>query len=608
MAGSVGSIRAGRAYVEIGADKRSLTRTLASARKDVDRFASGISAAGRNFAMIGAAIVAPLAGAARMFASVGDEVAKMSKRTGVSIASLSELSYVATQSGSSFATLENAFRKMQRSIYDAGRGLSTQTDALRDLGLTYAQLAILSPEQQFKAMAQAISQVPDATRKAAIAMSLFGRTGTNLLPMFAKGAKGITDLQTKARALGLTITDEAAKAAEDFTDDMDTLWRVIKMSAFEVGSTLAPAIADLAKKMITGAQAAREWAAANKEKIVSFAKLGGALLAAGVSMYVFSKVLKALTATAKALPAILGAVKVGIAGIASAAGAVGGAGLIAALVGAGSGAIIADTLLENRRKLADAQARVNAQLKRNKAILDANKAAAEAHAAAYEKMQNAAGQAAKDLDQIETDIAKRGLSRHQRKIAEISERVEREKALVRTMMLAAINEKDATKRLERTAAVRDRMYRVASRAQAEILALSNAETTDSSLAATRAHAEALARAITQRMDVTGEDRLTALWKRRYERFAKRLPDKAKKMGLGRFITTASEGAYALDRARQVYEPQDQSRGTFAAITRGAMAAGGARTRTAEDIKKNTDKIVKTAEEIARNTAAPLEFQ
>ena len=29
------------------------------------------------------------------------------------------------------------FRKMQRSIYDAGRGLSTQTDALADLGLRF---------------------------------------------------------------------------------------------------------------------------------------------------------------------------------------------------------------------------------------------------------------------------------------------------------------------------------------------------------------------------------------------------------------------------------------------------------------------------------------
>jgi len=38
---------------------------------------------------------------------------------------------------------------MQRSIYDAGRGLSTATDALADLGLTMADLDGLSPDCRY---------------------------------------------------------------------------------------------------------------------------------------------------------------------------------------------------------------------------------------------------------------------------------------------------------------------------------------------------------------------------------------------------------------------------------------------------------------------------
>ena len=118
-----------------------------------DLFGQSVRNTGLKMAGLGAAMLAPLLGAAKAFSSMGDEVAKMAKRTGVSVETLSELRYVASQTGTDFGTLENAFRKMQRSIYDAGRGLPTQVDALKDLGLTFKDLDGLSPEQQFKLLA-----------------------------------------------------------------------------------------------------------------------------------------------------------------------------------------------------------------------------------------------------------------------------------------------------------------------------------------------------------------------------------------------------------------------------------------------------------------------
>src|SRR5690606_36333090 len=135
--------------------------------------------------------------------------------------------------------LENGLRRMQRTIYDAGRGLSTATDALADLGLTAEDLAGLSPEQQFKLLAERISQIEDPTLKAALAMGIFGRSGTQLLPLFASGARGIEMLQAEARRLGLTMSGEDAKAAEEFSDALDRLWQVVNMGVFRVGAALA---------------------------------------------------------------------------------------------------------------------------------------------------------------------------------------------------------------------------------------------------------------------------------------------------------------------------------------------------------------------------------
>ncbi|MFH1419470.1 MAG: phage tail tape measure protein [Planctomycetota bacterium] len=287
-------IRAGRAFVELFADDSKLVRGLRRAEKKLKAFGASIRNMGLKMASLGAAMLAPMAAAAKVFSSMGDEVAKMSKRTGVSVETLSELRFVASQTGTEFATLENAFRKMQRSIYDAGRGLSTAVDALADLGLTFKDLDGLSPEQQFKLLADRISQVEDPTRKAAIAMSLFGRTGTNLLPMFAQGAKGIEALQKEARRLGLTMSAEDAAAAEEFTDTLDKLWKVVKMGVFRVGAALAPVLDKLAKTITDVVIKASAWIQKNHELIVTVMKIAAAVLAGGIALAVLGTIISAL--------------------------------------------------------------------------------------------------------------------------------------------------------------------------------------------------------------------------------------------------------------------------------------------------------------------------
>jgi TP901 family phage tail tape measure protein len=289
-----GSIRAGRAFVELFADDSKLVRGLRSAQRKVKAFGAAIARFGSKLATLGSAIAAPLVASAKAFSVMGDAVAKMSKRTGLSVETLSELRYVASQTGTEFSTLENGLRRMQRSIYDAGRGLSTATDALTDLGLTFQDLDGLSPEQQFKLLAEKISQVEDPTKKAAIAMSLFGRTGTNLLPMFAKGAAGIDQLQQQARELGLTMSSEDAKAAEDFTDAMDRLWKTIKMATFNIGAALAPALNKISEFFTDLVVKTSNWIKQNRQLIVNVAKIAAITIACGLALITLGGIISGL--------------------------------------------------------------------------------------------------------------------------------------------------------------------------------------------------------------------------------------------------------------------------------------------------------------------------
>jgi len=239
-------------------------------------------------------MLTPMLGAAKAFSSMGDQVAKMAKRTGLSVEALSELRFVASQTGTEFESLEMGFRRMQRSIYDAGRGLSTAKDALADLGLRFEDLDGLSPEDQFKLLGEAISRIEDPTKKAAIAMTLFGRTGTNLLPMFARGAKGIEELQEEARRLGLTMSSEDAKAAEDFTDALDKLWKVVKMGVFRVGAALAPVLQQLTDTITGVATKISAWIDQNRQLIVTVMQVAAAIIAGGLALAALGTVISGL--------------------------------------------------------------------------------------------------------------------------------------------------------------------------------------------------------------------------------------------------------------------------------------------------------------------------
>jgi len=340
MAGAKG-IRAGRAFVELGVSDR-LTRGLRAAQRRLQAFGAGVRSIGTRIAAIGTAGLAPLAASVRSFASAGDVLDKMSQRTGVSVEALSELGFAAEQSGADLATLEKGVRTMQRAINDLGRGLSTQTDAFGDLGLTMADLEGRSPEEQFKLIAERLSRVEDASKRAAIAQMIFGRAGTQLLPLMQDGARGIEELQEQARSLGLTISTQTAKDAALLTDTLNIMWRVVKQGVFVVGSALAPTVIDLTNAVVRAVVTATQWVRENKALVVTVAKVAAGVAAAGIAIIGLGLLIAGVGAAFGVLAGAVGAVGTALAFIGAALGALlSPIGLVvAAVVGLGTALLV----------------------------------------------------------------------------------------------------------------------------------------------------------------------------------------------------------------------------------------------------------------------------
>ena len=237
--------------------------------------------AGLRMMAAAGAVLAPLALAAREYVNFGDQIAKMSRRTGMGVEALSELAFAADRSGTGLEGVEKSVRRMQRSIYDLERGLSTSKAGFAALGLTLSDLKALSPEDQFTLIADRLASVADPSRRAALAMELFGRSGTELLPMLEGGAGAISRLREEARRLGVTVsaTDAAgAKALQDAWTDARWAFRAV---ARTVGAGLAPALKDIADRLKPVIVSMRDWIDGHRPLVVLLAKLAVGLGIAG---------------------------------------------------------------------------------------------------------------------------------------------------------------------------------------------------------------------------------------------------------------------------------------------------------------------------------------
>lgn len=274
-------IRAGRAFVELGLDNKKFIRGLRQASQKLKDFGSGVAKMGAGIAASGAAITGSLLVAVRSFAAAGDELDKMSLRTGVAAGALAELSFAAEQSGSNLGAVENAIRRTQKTISDANRGLSTAVDAFDMLGLSVADLNSMSPEDQFQAIAESIAGIEDHTKRAGAAMMVFGsRQGTALLPML----ENIRELREEARDLGLTPSDESIKKAADLTDAFNRIRRAVGAVVYEIGFSLSDIVLKAAGVIKTIVSATIRWTKENHGLVQVLFAVGAGLSAAGAAI------------------------------------------------------------------------------------------------------------------------------------------------------------------------------------------------------------------------------------------------------------------------------------------------------------------------------------
>jgi TP901 family phage tail tape measure protein len=191
---------------------------------------------------------------------------------------------------------------------EAAGGAKEQVDTFSRLGVavTDASGQLRPTEDVLLDLAEAFAAMPDGAEKSALAVKLFGKTGTDLIPFLNMGRAGIEQLREKFRELGLEISGSTAAAAAKFNDTLFLVSKALQGIAMKVAEAALPALQKLADTLVAVASHGEEImtvvrvlgetlvAVLAVKGVAAVAALGGALAAVKAAFMRFLPVLAAV--------------------------------------------------------------------------------------------------------------------------------------------------------------------------------------------------------------------------------------------------------------------------------------------------------------------------
>jgi hypothetical protein len=265
---AIGDQKAGLIF-KISADSRDAIRDLGLVDSRIDQLGSNITSAfapaagviagtGAAMAAIGVAALAvtrQVYDLTKSTADFGSEIFDASQKTGLSAERISAIKFAADQSGASLEQFTGGAARFARTIGEAGNGSEKAQAKLDRLGVTSRDL-----DTALKQALATIAKMPPGTDQMTAAIDAFGKSGADLIPFIRSFDGDLEALTEKARELGVTMDDEAARAADEFGDQLDTLGEQFAGLGRQIGITFMPIFMDMASGM-------SNFFAANQEEI-----------------------------------------------------------------------------------------------------------------------------------------------------------------------------------------------------------------------------------------------------------------------------------------------------------------------------------------------------
>tara|TARA_R100000773_G_scaffold3632_3_gene4295 strand:- start:1748 stop:3400 length:1653 start_codon:yes stop_codon:yes gene_type:complete len=293
-----------------------LTKGLGKLQKSTNSTSAAMnklkSAAGNAFGALKA--LAPAIGVAGLGKLVndtlqlGDQLEKMSQKTGLAVPVLDKLRQAADLGGTEFKTLSRALPTLAKNMQDASDGIGTAKDAFDRLGLgvTNADGSLKSLDQMFFEIGDKIKAMDDRTLAAANAAEIFGTgMGAKLIPIMNQGSEAIQNLSTG-------FTQLSAERMAKLNDDVAQMGEKFNVLKVQLTEAVLPTLTKLVEIIGKGAERFAALPAPVKGLTTVLALLAPAIIAIApvfaslVISFKFLATIKLGAMFAAAVPAIAG--------------------------------------------------------------------------------------------------------------------------------------------------------------------------------------------------------------------------------------------------------------------------------------------------------------
>lgn len=239
----------GSIFVNNDEANASISKTNEKASNTASTFSKGIKTAAKwGVAIVGgtSAAAGGMMKFAQTTASTADNVDKMSQKIGISRQTYQELDFICSQSGTSVDKLQTGMKTLRNAMTG-----DKNAEIFQNLGvsLTDASGQMKSSEQVMWETMSALQGVADADEKAAIAQKLFGKSGSDLMPLLNGAPGSIDEMKQKAHDLGLVMSDDVIDSGVGLTDSLDQIKRAFAGVKNQLGAAFMPILKQVADKM-----------------------------------------------------------------------------------------------------------------------------------------------------------------------------------------------------------------------------------------------------------------------------------------------------------------------------------------------------------------------
>ena len=257
---------------------------------------------GKAIGIAGGAIVATFGLMIKKTADAGDQFDDLRQRTGIAANVLSSFTLAVNKTDMGMTGFATALKFLANNMADANSGAAASVTKFAQLGVAFKNVdGTLRPlDQVMLDVADKFKAMPDGAQKSALAVDLFGRAGTGMIHMLNLGRDGLQAEMDKAKELGLVFTNEAAGAADKFSESLVDLKGGLQGVGIQIGTALLPAVQELVDK-VTGITAkVVAWAQEHPGLAAGLSKvamgLGLLMTAIGPVLYALPSLIKGLQA------------------------------------------------------------------------------------------------------------------------------------------------------------------------------------------------------------------------------------------------------------------------------------------------------------------------